>query len=196
MLIVMLLTAQRRGEVCTMRWQDIELLTGWWLTPESSKNADPHRVPLTPMVLKIRERREKAENRDDLYVFSNHRHTCVLDRAKKAAAILCKGGVSSSSAHDLRRTAASYMGEAGVDRFHIAHALSHRSVTHSTVTAIYDRSRYDKEKRVALEKWAKVLFRIVDVKPAPTRAPARRVTRANVCEFSPQSARRTRASVH
>jgi integrase len=84
-LVVMLLTAQRRGEVCTMRWQDIDLLTGWWLIPaESSKNADPHRAPLTPMVLKILGRREKAENRDDLYVSSNHRHTCVLDRAKKA----------------------------------------------------------------------------------------------------------------
>jgi integrase len=125
-LVVMQLTAQRRGEVCTMRWQDIDLLTGWWLIPaESSKNADPHRVPLTPMVLKILARREKAENRDDLYVFSNHRHTCVLDRAKKAAAILCKGGVSFQfRAHDLRRTAASYMGEAGVDRFHRARAQS------------------------------------------------------------------------
>jgi integrase len=109
-----------------MRWQDIDLSTGWWLIPaESSKNADPHRVPLTPMALKILERREKAENRDDLYVFSSHRHTCVLDRAKKAAAIPCKGGVSFQfRAHDLRRTAASYMGEAGVDRFHIAHAQS------------------------------------------------------------------------
>ena len=37
------------------------------------------------------------------------------------------------------------MGEAGVDRFHIAHVLNHRSVMHSTVTAIYDRYRYDKE---------------------------------------------------
>jgi len=99
-LLVMLLTAQRRGEVCTMRWQDIDLSTGWWLIPaESSKNADPHRVPLTPMALKILERREKADNRDDLYVFSNHRHTCVLDRAKKAAAILCaKAACHSSSA--------------------------------------------------------------------------------------------------
>jgi hypothetical protein len=33
------------------------------------------------------------------------------------------------------------MGEAGVDRFHIAHVLNHRSVTHSSVTAIYDRYR-------------------------------------------------------
>src|SRR5262245_27156126 len=87
---------------------------------------------------------------------------CVLDRAKKAAAILCKGGVSFHfRAHDLRRTAASYMGEAGVDRFHIAHVLNHRSVTHSTVTAIYDRYRYDKEKRAALETWAGVLTSIV-----------------------------------
>ena len=64
-------------------------------------------------------------------------------------------------AHDLRRTAASYMGEAGVDRFHIAHVLNHRSVTHSTVTAIYDRYRYDREKRSALEKWAKLLAETV-----------------------------------
>ena len=112
------------------------------------------------MVLEILERRAKAENRDDRYVFSNHGHTCVVDRAKKAAAMLCNGGVSFHfRAHDLRRTAASYMGEAGVDRFHIAHVLNHRSVTHSTVTAIYDRYRYDKEKRAALEKWAEVLSR-------------------------------------
>jgi integrase len=190
MLIVMLLTAQRRGEVCTMRWQDVDLLTGWWLIPaESSKNADPHRVPLTPMVLKILGRRQK--NRDDLYVFSNHRHTCVLDRAKKAAAILCRGGLSFQfRAHDLRRTAASYMGEAGVDRFHIAHVLNHRSVTHSTVTAIYDRYRYDKEKRAALEKWAEVLSGIVEVKPAPTTAPAKRTQRQNVYDFKPRALRR------
>ncbi len=49
------------------------------------------------------------------------------------------------------------MGEAGIDRFHIAHVLNHRSVTHSTVTAIYDRYRYDKEKRAALETWGKEL---------------------------------------
>src|SRR6185436_6305017 len=46
-------------------------------------------------------------------------------------------------------------GEAGVDRFHIVHVLNHRSLTHSTVTAIYNRYRYDKETRAALEKWAR-----------------------------------------
>jgi len=196
-LIVMLLTAQRRGEICTMRWQDVDLTTAWWTIPaESSKNADPHRVPLTPRAVEILRRRSEAENRDSRYVFSNYRATCVVDRAKKAAAFLCKGWVSFHfRAHDLRRTAASYMGEAGVDRFHIAHVLNHRSATHNTVTAIYDRYRYDKEKRAALEKWAEVLTKIVDIKPAPTTAPARPVTRANIFELKPQATRHVQAAL-
>jgi hypothetical protein len=42
-----------------------------------------------------------------------------------------------------------YMGEAGVDRFHIARVLNHRSVTHDTVTAIYDRYVVEAFVRVA-----------------------------------------------
>jgi hypothetical protein len=87
-------------------------------------------------------------------------------------------------------------GRSGRRSLHIAHVPNHRSVTHSTVTAIYDRYRYDKEKRAALEKWAEVLFGIVDVKPAPTTAPARRTQRQNVYEFKPQVTRRAQASVH
>jgi len=75
--------------------------------------------------------------------------------------------------------------------------LNHRSVTQGTVTAVYDRYRYDKEKRAALEKWAAVLSQIVDIKPAPTAAPARPVARANVYEFKPQAVRRVQsAAIH
>jgi integrase len=116
-------------------------------------------VPLTTPVLEVLQRRRFGA--DDKYVFSNHGHTCVSARAKKAASTLSKGLSFAFRAHDLRRTAASFMGEAGVDRFHIAHVLNHRSVTHSTVTAIYDRYRYDKEKRAALEAWSKSLEDIV-----------------------------------
>jgi integrase len=159
--IVMLLTAQRCGEVCKMQWREMDLATGWWTIPgDVSKNHDPHRVPLTAPVLEVLQRRRFGA--DDRYVFSNHRHTCVSARAKKAASTLSKGLSFEFRAHDLRRTAASFMGEAGVDRFHIAHVLNHRSVTHSTVTAIYDRYRYDKEKRLALEAWEKALKNILN----------------------------------
>jgi integrase len=159
-LIVMLLTAQRCGEVCRMQWREVDLATAWWTIPGVvSKNHDPHRVPLTASVLEVLQRRRFGA--DERFVFSNHRHTCVSSRAKKAASTLSKGLSFEFRAHDLRRTAASFMGEAGVDRFHIAHVLNHRSVTHSTVTAIYDRYRYDKEKRAALEAWSKSLEDIV-----------------------------------
>jgi integrase len=158
--ILMLLTAQRCGEVCKMQWREVDLATGWWTIPgDVSKNHDPHRVPLTAQVVEVLQRRRFGA--DDRYVFSNHRRTCVSARAKKAASTLSKGLSFEFRAHDLRRTAASFMGEAGVDRFHIAHVLNHRSVTHSTVTAIYDRYRYDKEKRAALETWAKALKEIM-----------------------------------
>jgi hypothetical protein len=47
----------------------------------------------------------------------------------------------------------------------------------------YDRYRYANERRATLEKWAEVLNRIVEVKPAPTHALAQRTRRANVQEF-------------
>jgi integrase len=43
---VQLLTAQRPGEVRSMRWTDVDLATGWWSIPSTvAKNAKPHRVP-------------------------------------------------------------------------------------------------------------------------------------------------------
>ena len=87
-LMVMLLTAQRCGEVCRMRWQDVDLERGGWMIPaEASKNADPHRVPLTAGVVAILKRRQARG--DDVYVSPTTDHTCVAARAKKAAAELC-----------------------------------------------------------------------------------------------------------
>jgi integrase len=43
-----LLTAQRAGEVRTMRWEDVDLATGWWTIPARiTKNGLAHRVPLS-----------------------------------------------------------------------------------------------------------------------------------------------------
>ena len=49
---LILLTAQRRGEVHHMRWQDIA--GDWWtIPPEFSKNGMSHRVPLSAQVLEV-----------------------------------------------------------------------------------------------------------------------------------------------
>lgn len=168
----MLLTAQRSGEVCRMRWADVDLETAWWTLPGSAtKNGADHRVPLTDVALEIIASQLQHAKADAVFVFSTQtsapharpervptdRRTNIADRAKKAASHLSKGLSFSFRAHDLRRTVASGMAEAGISRDHIAQVLNHRSVTRASVTAIYDRYNYDREKRAALEAWARHL---------------------------------------
>jgi integrase len=58
--------------------------------------------------------------------------------------------------HDLRRTAATGMAEAGVPSDHISRVLNHIDGG-PRATRVYDRYAYDREKRAALEKWERLL---------------------------------------
>ncbi|MCZ6721991.1 MAG: integrase arm-type DNA-binding domain-containing protein, partial [Proteobacteria bacterium] len=43
-----LITAQRGGEIASMRWEEIEFASGWWTIPgERTKNGLTHRVPIS-----------------------------------------------------------------------------------------------------------------------------------------------------
>jgi hypothetical protein len=57
------------------------------------------------------------------------------------------------------------MAEAGVSRDHIAKVLNHVEGG-PAATRVYDRYAYDKEKRDALERWARRLRAIADRKGA------------------------------
>jgi len=52
---------------------------------------------------------------------------------------------------------------AGVQRFVIGRAFNHAE---PGVTRVYDRHRYDAEKRAALDTWDRLLSAIVEGKPA------------------------------
>ncbi len=55
---LMLLTAQRPGEVAHMEWHEIDLRAGWWTIPgDKAKNHQDHRVALGPEALAILQRR-------------------------------------------------------------------------------------------------------------------------------------------
>lgn len=60
--------------------------------------------------------------------------------------------------HDLRRTAASHMTSMGIPRLVVSKGLNH---VERGVTAVYDRHSYDREKRQALEAWARRLQSII-----------------------------------
>ena len=164
-----LLTAQRGGEVASMRWQDVNLAAGWWTIPaEQSKNKLAHRVPLTASVLAM-----LTDLRASVDAWARARTTAgkdapepvyVLEGARgkrqqsEAAATF---GVTDFRGHDLRRTAASMMASGGIPRLTISKILNH---VERTVTAVYDRHSYDAEKAAALTWWDAKLAAILENK--------------------------------
>ena len=150
---LMLLTAQRSGEVLSMRWRDIE--DGeWWVVPaEVAKNGEANRVYLSPQVQAIL-RNLKTETGSSEWVFASGRkaghHLTTVKTANQG--ILRRQGMKHWTPHDLRRTAASRMSESGVSRLVLQAILNHKD---RSVTAVYDRYGQDREKREALCAWGR-----------------------------------------
>ena len=164
---VRLLTGQRGGEVLGMQWTQLDADGEWWEIPGTlTKNGEVHRVPLTAATIAIlREQRSRVSDGVQ-WVFANELGTgSVHHRAKKVAAQLSKTLDFTFRGHDLRRTCATGMAEAGVPVDSIAKVLNHVD-RGARATRIYDRYSYDAEKRAALEAWARRLDAILQRKRA------------------------------
>ena len=170
---MVMLTGQRREEVATMAWADIDLKEKVWTIPAIvTKAGRAHAVPLSPAVMDLLRSipRKSARTKAGLLAPTPHVFTMTGENAisgysagKKrldsAVAALCakaeiKDAMPSWTVHDLRRTCATEMGRLGVSRFTISKVLNHAD---RSVTGIYDRHSYLEEKRSALEVWAKYL---------------------------------------
>ena len=156
LLKIRLLTAQRHGEVSQMRWQDIRE-DAWVIPGEFTKNGKLHLVPLTAIARVV----INALPRSSDWVFPSTRGGHIKDIYKAINKLKIASGVIDFTPHDFRRTAASSMAQAGVARFDIARVLNHSD---NSVTAVYDRYSYEREKRVALQKWENKLLQVVGVR--------------------------------
>jgi integrase len=164
---VILVTAQRPGEVAQMEWSEID--GDWWTIPAAkAKNGVSHRVSLNTVAKAIID----AQPRTGAFVFTPKMDRPVQVNALAHAVRRAGGfGVPNWTPHDLRRTAASGMAGAGVDRVVIAKILNHSD---ASVTAIYDRFGYDPQKTKALEAWGRKLKNMIG---------QREPVAANVVEF-------------
>jgi len=132
-----LFTGQRFGNVCKMRWENINLERGVWLIPEREfKNGEQHQVPLTSAAIEIlRERIDKTKNG---WVFPSRRGTGHLRSPYRYwYLILEKTGLTDLRIHDLRRTMATYQTAGGSTLRVVGDMLGHRSLT---ATEIYARA--------------------------------------------------------
>lgn len=150
---LILVTGQRPGEVRGMRWEEVTGST-WTIPAEKSKNGLAHRVPLTALALELLPERATGD------VFQAKGRTGPLGETALSHAVRKNGclGLAPWTPHDLRRTAATRLGELGVSRVVTDKVLNH---VDRTVGAIYDRHQYDGEKRQALAKWERRLRGII-----------------------------------
>ena len=141
---LVLVTAQRGGEVRAMRWADIA--NSWWTIP-TTKSGRSHRVFLSPLAHRLLATLDPETE----YVFPGGRGKPHLTSPYKAMQrIAAAAAIPHWTIHDLRRTAATMMGSMKVSPFIVERVLGH---TDNRITAIYDRSSYDDDKREALERW-------------------------------------------
>jgi integrase len=154
-----LLTAQRGGEVRTMRWEDIDMESGWWTIPARiAKNGLSHRVPLSRPVLDLLSHLQAIIGESPWVFPSGRRQGRPIVDVRKSAKRVCNLSGVVFVPHDLRRTAASHMAGMGISRLVVGKILNHAE---PGVTKVYDRHSYDAEKRQALNAWGERVMELV-----------------------------------
>jgi integrase len=162
---LLLLTAQRREKVLTMRWQDLSLDFGVWSPPtEPREKGNLGTAQLAPPVLDLI--RAQPRMGDNPYVFPGRRggHMNDLAKAKRRLDARMLPGTPPWVLHDLRRTARSLMSRAsaGISSEHAERIMGHAI---AGVEGVYNRHDFIDEKSEALRRLAALIERIV-------RAPA------------------------
>ena len=172
---LILVTAQRPGEVAGATWREIDTDAAIWTIPAArTKNGRAHGVPLSELALEIlAELREHAGDRPALLPSwqSKLRRDEPLSIRALSRALRNNHdeqgklfGLEPFTPHDLRCTAASMMTALGIPRLHVSKVLNH---TDQDITgAVYDQHDYGPEKKRALEVWATELRAITTGNPA------------------------------
>jgi integrase len=169
----LLLTAARRSEASRLTWDEV-VGAAWVLPPDRNKVMHNSRAPtdlvrpLSPMALAVIEKLPRIGKRG--FVFTTNGQTPIGGFAKFKAQLdalvlqeLRKADPEAKplpcwTLHDLRRTARSLMSRAGVSSDHAERCLGH---VIGGVEGIYDRHKYQEEMRLAYEKLAGLIERIV-----------------------------------
>lgn len=159
---LILVTAQRPGEVLGISMSEIDMNSGWWTIPaEKSKNGLAHRVPLSPLALELI---GNADSGNGL-LFPSPKNPQIPINVNALSHATRRNmkvfGIDHFTPHDLRRTAASSMASMGISRIVISKILNHAE---TGITAVYDRHGYDPEKRNSLNAWAIKLSNILSGK--------------------------------
>lgn len=147
--LLLILTGQRLGEIAGLRWEWIE---GGTVTfpGEITKNARASRVPLGVMARRIVE----GTPRHSLLLFpARGRATRPFNGFGASKKSLDKCGVENFTHHDLRRTFATNMARLGVRLEVTEKLLNHVSGSMGGIVGVYQRHEFMEEMREAMSRY-------------------------------------------
>jgi integrase len=165
---LLLLTAQRRGELASVKWDDLNGLDSdqpvWTLPREATKADRAHSVPLSPQAARIFEDLPRTGE----FVFSTGRRgdQPLSGFGKSKQRLDMVTDLSEWRFHDLRRSAASIMARLNTPPYILSRVLNHAPSQQEGVTAVYNRHAYEPEKRHALEALGHFVENLVEPTPA------------------------------
>jgi integrase/recombinase XerC len=151
------MTGMRRGEIETLKWDDVDLEARWIkVKVDNNKSREEKEIPINKTLLFVLEDLKKLEKADSGYVFVYHNRR--LNRIARAPVkfhfeqIVEKAGLKGKAHfHLLRHTVASALARAGADPVSIQYMLGHANLS---TTEIYLHPHEDAKRKAAelLEK--------------------------------------------
>ena len=176
---LLVLTGQRRDEIGSLRWSELNLTKRQLvLPPPRVKNWREHVLPLSDAAVTILSETPKWEGND--YVFGQSGSSGYsgwsqpkrrLDQRINAARQQCGDEpMPDWRLHDLRRTAASGMARLGVALPVIERVLNHVSGSFAGIVGVYQRHTFENEMRAALELWGKHVLSVCERSEHPPLA--------------------------
>jgi integrase len=151
----------RRGEAAQLEWSHLDLAAAVWAMPGAlTKNGDAHRLHLHPLVMELLRARHAAAGMPRVgLVFPAPKSGGEIDTFSDIKADLdAAAGLTGWRWHDLRRSFATALAEAGVAEPVADAVLNHRqSATRGGVLGVYQRSRRWPEQVEAIQRWGVLL---------------------------------------
>ncbi|MEQ1755272.1 MAG: site-specific integrase [Micropepsaceae bacterium] len=160
---MMFMTAQRRGEVVRLRWQDIDEHSKLWVIPREFTKADrAQTVPLTDAAIDLvrglpNQSDPELPGCDWIFTSTGSVPLACFSDIKNDIDEVAK--VSGWRLHDIRRTVATNMQRLGVQDSVIEAVLNH--APQGVTRKHYALSKFDAEKAAALKKWGERLDAII-----------------------------------
>jgi integrase len=163
-ILILLLTGQRRRELAVARWKNVDLEAKLWTIPaEDSKSGRGHAVPLSNWAVREFEALHRERHGSPFVMPGNDGQAHDPKLLTRAMARCQKRfqahRIAHFTLHDLRRTC-----RTGLARLKIAPHVAERVLNHvqDGIAAVYDVHDYLDEKREALTRWQTYLETLRD----------------------------------